>query len=244
MNSGNPSSAFESLFGTIALLGFKNISINKIALPILGTGFQGNSIEFVLPKLLELSLDCLNRVAEIHSLFFIENDLNKAMEIDASINKYLHRSNELLESVFEDAYLIDLFNTVSNSLLRIRGSSNKFKNNHTINTLIDKIENRKLRFFELAILSRKLLELLLSDLVPLDKSSHPKIIDYINELRSKNVADWMITYLHTLRIFGNFVAHENGKLDIPNHMEKTEMVVYVNALNRVLEFYLEFQGKL
>ena len=46
--------------------------------------------------------------------------------------------------------------------------------------------------------------------------------------------------LHILIVFGNFVAHEDESKDIPNHMEKTDMIVFPHALTRFLDFYISF----
>ena len=50
----------------------------------------------------------------------------------------------------------------------------------------------------------------------------------------------MITYLHTLRVFGNFMAHEGESADIPAKMEKTDVIVFTHALSRLLDFYIDF----
>ncbi len=46
--------------------------------------------------------------------------------------------------------------------------------------------------------------------------------------------------LHILIVFGNFVAQEDESKDIPNHMEKTDMIVFPHALTRFLDFYISF----
>ena len=102
---------------------------------------------------------------------------------------------------------------------------------------------KNLRFFELGILCRKLEELLLADISDLKSDKYISLYEYINDLKSKNVADWMITYLHTLRVFGNFMAHEGESSEFPSHMEKTDVIVFTHALNRLLDFYISFKNK-
>lgn len=101
-----------------------------------------------------------------------------------------------------------------------------------------------MRFFEFGILSRKLLELLLSEITNNQNDNYVSLFEYINELKKSNMAVWMITYLHTLRIFGNFVAHDDKSKEIPSHMDKNDIVFFAQALNRFLEFYLNFKSDL
>jgi len=68
-----------------------------------------------------------------------------------------------------------------------------------------------------------------------------KIPPVITAIKSQNIADWMITYFHTLRVFGNFVAHEDESKEIPEHMEIDDMIVFSHALNRFLDFYISFK---
>ena len=84
------------------------------------------------------------------------------------------------------------------------------------------------------------MELLVPEISKLKSDKYIPLYEHLNELKSKNVADWMITYLHTLRVFGNFVAHEDESHEIPAHMEKTDLIVFSHALNRFLDFYISY----
>jgi hypothetical protein len=133
-----------------------------------------------------------------------------------------------------------LLEQVLTKLIQIQKSNKKYEHNKTFKNLIDKISSKKLRFFELGILCRKLLELLVPEISKLKSDKYIPLYEHLNELKSKNVADWMTTYLHTLRVFGNFVAHEDESNEIPDHMEKTDMIVFSHALNRFLDFYIRY----
>ena len=239
---GSSSSALSDLFGTISLLQYKNINAQSIAMPLIGSGFQNNSIESVLPILIEQAINSLISNPFLNTIYFIEIDGSKAKLIDDTINLTLKRGGEKLELLFDDPLVIKLLEQVMSKLIQIQKSNCKHENTKTFKNLIDKINNKKLRFFELAILCRKLLEILIPEISKLKSDKYIPLYEHLNELKSKNVADWMITYLHTLRVFGNFVAHEDESKDIPNHMEKTDIIVFSHALNRFLDFYISFQG--
>ncbi len=238
--NGSSSSALADLFGTISLLQYKNIQAQSIAMPLIGSGFQGNSIESVLPVLIEKAIESLSNNPLLNTIYFVEIDESKAKLIDDTINLTLNRGSEKLELLFDDPLILKLLEQIMSKLIQIQKSNFKFLNNKTFKNLIDKINSKKIRFFELGILCRKLLEILLPEISKLKSDKYISIYEHLTELKSKNVADWMITYLHTLRVFGNFVAHENETNEIPNHMDKSDMIVFSHALNRFLDFYISY----
>jgi hypothetical protein len=239
-DSGTSETAISDLFGFISLLNYKNIKVQSIAMPLIGVGFQGNSIEAVLPILIDKAISSLSNIPSLSTIYFVEIDPEKASLIDQTINSVMKRGGEKLDFVFEDPIAIALLEQALSKLVQIKRISSKFNDNKTIINLIDKINSRKIRFFELGILSRKLLELLIPEISELKSDKYITLYEHLNVLKSKNIADWMITYLHTIRIFGNFVAHEYETQGIPGHMEKSDLIVFSHALNRFLDFYINF----
>lgn len=240
---GNSAEAFSNLFAALSILEYKNIRASSIVLPILGTGNQGSPIEIVLPVLIENTINFLKTNTGLNTVYFVEIDKNKAQLIDKTLNTYLKRSRDKLEFIFEDPAVISQFEQILKKLLQIQKNNLQFSNTKTISNLIDKIYNQELRFFELGILSRKLVEVLLADISTLKSDKYISIFDQISDLKSKNVADWMITYIHTLRVFGNFVAHAESSNEVPNQMEKTDILVFSYALDRFLDFYFDFKSR-
>jgi hypothetical protein len=239
-SKGSSETPISDLFGFISLLNYKNIEAKSIAIPIIGSGFQENSIEAILPILLKKAISSLSSNPSLNTIFFVEIDENKAKLIDDTINLILKRGGEKLELVFDDPIAIHLLEHVLSKLIQIQKSNKKHEYNKTFKNLIDKISSKKIRFFELGILCRKLLEILIPEISELKSDKYIPLYLHLNELKSKNVADWMITYLHTLRVFGNFVAHEDESQEIPDHMEITDMIVFSHAMNRFLDFYISF----
>jgi hypothetical protein len=242
-SKGSSEIPLSDLFGFISLLQYKNVQVQSIAMPIIGSGFQGNSIEVILPILINKAISSLSNNPFLNTIYFVEFDETKAKLIDNTINTVLNRGKEKLEFVFDDPLVIKLLVQVLSKLVQIQKSNKKFEYNKTFKNLIEKINNKKLRFFELGILSRKLLELLLPEITNLKSDKYISLYDHLNELKTKKVADWMITYLHTLRVFGNFVAHEDETHEIPDHMETIDIIVFSHALNRFLDFYISFSQK-
>jgi hypothetical protein len=240
---GGSEEALSNLFGTLALISHKNVNCSKIAMPLLGTGYQGNKIENVLPVLVEKAIHTLINVSSIHTIYFVEIDEKRVRLIDDTINAHLRRDYDKLESVFDDEALVFLFEGVISKLLQIKSSNNRLSKSNTLNNLISKISSKDLKFYELGILSRKTVEILVKEISGLPSSKEYTLIDHINELRSKKVANWMITYMHTLRAFGNSVAHEEMEETFPNHMEKADIFVFAHSFSRFLDFFLNFKEK-
>ena len=154
----------------------------------------------------------------------------------------MKRDNQKLETVSQDPLSKELLEQALSKLIQITDNVKTYKHNKTIINLIDKISTGNIRFFELGVLSRKLMELLIPEISLLKSDKYIPLYEHLNELKTKNIADWMITYLHTLRVFGNFVAHKEETRDIPENMDKTDIIVFCHALNRFLDLYISFNS--
>lgn len=239
-NSDNSEVILANLFGTLSLLNYKGIPSSSIAMPILGAGLQKHPINIILPKLIEHAISSLNSNPKLQTIYFVELDQTKAKLIDEAANTYLNRTEEKLELVFDDDLILVKMDAILSKLVQIRDKNTLTKEQNILNELIDKIRDKNIRFFEFGILGRKLLEFLLSNISSLPSEGYVSVFEYINELKANNVADWMITYLHTLRVFGNFLAHNTAPHTIPNQMNKSDIVVFTFALDRFLDFYINY----
>ena len=239
-SEGNSEEILTNLFGTLSLINYKGIPSSSIAMPILGAGLQKHPIDVILPKLIQHAILSLNSNSKLQTIYFVELNEVKAKLIDQAVNTYLNRTKEKLELVFDDDLVVVKLDAILSKLVQIRDTNINFNEQNVITELIEKIKDKKLRFFEFGILGRKLLEFLLSNSSNLPKEGFVSVFEYINELKSNNVADWMITYLHTLRVFGNFLAHNSTSVNKPNQMNKNEIIVFTFALDRFLDFYIDF----
>jgi hypothetical protein len=240
---GNSNSVISDLFGLISFIQFKDLDVQSLAMPLLGSGFQQNTIELVLPTLISKAIDALHKNPSLKTIYFVEKDANKAQLIDNSINVLCNRDREKIELFFDDPSIAESLDEILSKLISIRTQHGRFEKSKTFKNLIEKIQDRELRFFELGIFTRKILENLVPELSNLKADRYIPLFEHLNELKSKNVADWMITYLHTLRVFGNFLAHEEKPTEIPKHIEKKDVIVFTYALNRFLDFYISVNKK-
>lgn len=66
-----------------------------------------------------------------------------------------------------------------------------------------------------------------------------ELINNIEALRKAKVADWMLSYLHSLRVFGNEAVHDLGaKRDtVPSHLTADDLVSILSAIRSVMRFW-------
>lgn len=233
-DNGTPEDGVGNVFALLSLLFFKDPEISTVAMPILGTGKQNARLGLILPILIEKAIQSLSFNHHLKTVYFIEKTVEKANSIDVEINHHLKRSENNLEFVADSNVENEILGEVLKKLVILKSHNEHVTTSDTIETLISRIQDKDMRFFELGILSRKLIELLLSDLLDSEKKGHT-LFESIKELKGKNVTDWMLAYLHTIRIFGNSVAHETVG-GIPVKMNQTDVIVLLHALSRALDF--------
>lgn len=232
---------FKNLFATISLMDYKGISTKTIILPLLGTGDQKSELSTVLNSLISLSIEALNKNTGLESIYFIDRNVDRVELIDETVNEILQRDHDLQKEII-DSQQFDLFNEILKKLLRIKSSQQSFKNNNSINNLISKILSKNIRFYEIGILSRKIVELLMRDMT--DGANVKTINDQIYYLQNNyNVATWMTSYIHVLKNLSNYAAHESNPSIFPQKITEKDRIVFSYSLNRFLEFYLDFKGR-
>jgi hypothetical protein len=100
---------------------------------------------------------------------------------------------------------------------------------------------------QVCVFGRKLVEVMLSILLPrLGLRSSGVLINNIEELRkSPRVAPWIISYMHTLRIFGNESVHVREEATYqPARLGISDLVSALSAIRSLLAFWHEFQTAL
>lgn len=228
---------YDNVFAALSLLAFKDATVKTVGMPILGAGLQNPDYKRFLPILIDKAIRSIQSNTTLSTIYFVERSTHKVTGIDNELNKYLNRSDDNLEMVSVDATEEAILEEVLKKLVRIQQSNEPISNSDTLNTFISSVTKRQFRIFELGILSRKLIELLLSNLVD-SEGDQRTLYDSITLLKDKKVNDWMLTYLHTIRVFGNSFAHESKK-GIPTKMNRTDVIVLLYALNRALDLALD-----
>lgn len=228
----------ENLFSVISILEVKKVKIETIALPIFGTGNQMLSLNDVVPILIESSLDFLKHSKYLEKIIFVARDKNKVDFLNDNMNKYLGREKikapvgPLIESIKKE--IIWEISKINSEI-------------HQVQVFIDlkRIISSEFQAYELGGISRKVVEHILNDLIPVNEQKF-ELYKKIDSLKGYvNAAQWIVSYLHMLRIFGNEALHDKKDKNItPEYIDVNDLTVCLFCLQRILNFYSNYKKSL
>jgi len=229
--------AVRSLFGLLAVAEINGVSIKRIAMPILGTGNQGLKMEAVMPWMIETISKLLGNLSGIQTVqLYVLREGAQAAQI---LNKLLEREQSTSVKVSaESEALASQVCAKLNALLEKSGG-NLDRDNAAALELLSLLKRDAGSFITLAALARRLVEAIVQG-VASEKGAkaEAELIKKIEGLASYGVAPWMLSYMHTLRVFGNEAVHEKPKERHPRAVNKWDLMVLLLCLDRVLEWGL------
>ncbi len=230
---------FKSLTTLLLICETHNIKLNSIALPILGSGRQGLNPELIIPYILENTYNALKNVKQLNKVLFVEINEEKVQLLNEAINKYLKRDDSVTTRLPQTDISKNIIEELIVNLIKIKMN---LPSNGTIDELIHCLKSEQTRIFETSILGRRLVEKIVLDI--LNESSRKEDLKRsIDRLHSKQIATWIISYMHIIRTFGNFAAHDSNMLDkFPRKLSENDIINYLFSLNRVTDFWLEYDS--
>ena len=234
----NIDTVFKNLTSLLLVCENNDIKIESIALPVLGTSYQGLNPNDVLPHLLENTFNALKQVKQLKKLIFVEYDEHKIQLLDDAINTFLKRNPSNLIRIPKS----EIYNSVNQELLaNLHRLKTYFNDNETINELIDCLQADSTRMIELGVLGRRLIEFIVQD-IHKDEVKHEELWRSIGRLSQKNIAPWIISYMHIIRTFGNLTAHsQQDAIRFPKHISEHDLYQFLICLNRITDFWYQYQ---
>jgi hypothetical protein len=225
--------AIKNLFAMISILEVKGFKNESIAMPLLGTGNQNINPELVIKVLLENSLEFLNFSRYLKKIIFVVYDEEKAHLLNNEMNTLLGRKK--VET--PRGPLIDFIKVEINKLIDKLVFDKKI--NASVFMDLKKIINTEdFKSFEIGAVARRTLEYIIQDINP-NYPENLELYKKIDSLRNIEVAHWIISYMHLIRIFGNeAVHHKETENRRPNSVSAEDLKVCLFCIQRVLEFYL------
>lgn len=224
-----------NLFIVLSILGLKGISVETLALPILGAGMQGLKPDLVIRALLNCSLKYLNHSPNTKRILFVEIVEARARELDEAMNDVLGRVKLVIpKGALFEGLRKDIISSLQRGRTVVGQAGYVF-----FGDAIRLIESEQIRSFEMGMIARRIIECVVNDLLQNRKSPFEldKKIDSLSQL---GVAGWITSYLHVLRVFGNESAHEKDKPNRkPASINEADMALCLFCLQRVLDFWLE-----
>jgi hypothetical protein len=228
----------DNVFVGLSILEAKGGAVAKVALPVLGAGSQGLDSRQVIKPLLVAAQKFFCRSPGAHSILLVDNNPDRVADLDRALDEVLGRAkvflplSELLESLCQD---------VRNKLLQ---AADLFGPAHLDlrDDWLRLLSADRIRSFELGVLSRRLLELLVADMGAPGKAPLNKQID---GLQTSHVAPWIRGYMHVLRHVGNESAHEGDQgARLPPSVEPVDLGLCLACINRLLEFWTDHRQSL
>lgn len=221
----------ENLFSVISILEVRKMKVESIALPILGTGNQMLELNKVIPILLESSLDFLKHAKYLEKIIFVVRNEEKAVLLNSKMNEFLGREKIKTPNG-------PLVENIKQEIIREITKINSFQSQIQVFVDLERIILSDFQAYDLGGISRKVVEYILNDFIPL-KEQKFELYKKIDSLKGYvNAAQWIVSYLHMLRIFGNESVHEKTEKDItPEYIDVNDLTLCLFCLQRILHFY-------
>jgi hypothetical protein len=223
--------AIENVFAVLSALEAKGFRFRSIALPLLGAGQQEFQASEVMGPLLEHAFDHMLRSPCVDRIVFVAHDVERAQALDKAMNLALGRTRIILPTG-------ELVAGVRKEIIK-KISCNK---DETAQEILDDIsrllQSKESRFFEIGITGRRLAEFITNHILTSKKPY--ELWKRIDNLAQHGVSDWMRSYMHMLRIFGNEHAHvKDSEGRKPPSLSEADFALCLFCIQRLLDFWLD-----
>ncbi len=224
---------FDNVFAVLALLDAKGIEIRTFALPLLGAGGMGLEPALVMRAVLASCRRHLVRLPHLQRVIFVERDEARAAAFDRALDDALGRERIVLPR----GALVDGLRRELVALVAKGSGSVSADGGRVLGELGRVVADVESRSFEIGMVARRTLERVLADLP--GKRVGP-MYQQIDRLGEAGVADWMRSYMHTLRIFGNEAAHDRDASERrPRALTERDLALCLFCLERVVSFWVD-----
>jgi len=234
--TGNLEPHFEDLLAVLSVLQHKGLIINSVALPFLGTGQQGIAVGDLIPILIKKSKELLETVHNVQTIYFVHPRIDYIELVDQEINQFLHRRADKLELIRQDIEIATILDRISAKLITLKLTF-EWTQMKAIDKLSFRILQEDIKFYELGILSRIAMESILKALLASEKQM--TLSEMVYELNRFKLSTWMLSYIHTVRSFGNFLVHDTDANKTDAVMTRNDILFFTQAFERSLDIIQE-----
>lgn len=233
----NVQQAIIDLFSLFAVCETNKLKIGSIAMPLIGTGNQKIPVQEVVSPLLDHAIGALHSIGTLQHIRLVEKvSGNKLEALDDAVNQYLRRDDKQKEAIAHHQSFGVVKDEIRSDLLKIQSM---MPVPGAIGEYLDKLDDSRLRLFEICILGRRIIELMLNDLGYLNPNNK-ELSRAISALTyNPRTPAWVISYLHLIRVSGNHFAHASDTLSPGQKtFDRSDGLLAMMALNRVLDFWI------
>lgn len=229
-----PEHITEQAFRALPILESRGVVLGTIGLPVLGTGSQGLEPETLVPAIIAGAEWCMETLKSLRTIYFVDHNEAHVRRLNLAMDNALHRARVTLPEK-------PLYREIKE---KFEEWPKKFRQKDpnllpVLAELRDEMRG-ECRATHIGFAGRKIREHVIRAISPkIPKHSSQK--NEYKELGDHGIADWVISYLQVLRIFGNEQAHQ---IDVgkrfPRQIVEQDLVMCLLAINRILDFWFDF----
>ncbi len=226
---------FNNIYALLALVRLKGVRIKRVVMPVLGTGNIGLPPKEVLAALLEESRIALLNLSELETIIFCERSEEKALELINNLDALLKRAPMRISDDQQQHLLNPVLKDINNGINRLPHTASE-----NIMSIVKEwnLIYREGEFNARAYghFCRQFLENFLTFYAKpqLGEDTFKRIK---NLVWNQKFAPWVGSYLHTLRVTGNFYSHTDHIGKKPSELEFKDLLITLNSLHRLVDFW-------
>jgi hypothetical protein len=227
----------QQAFRSLPILEARGLSLKTVCLPVIGTGSAGLDVAGLVRPILQGAEWALGVCGSAERVLFVEMDSDRAEKMSNAMDDILGRVRI----------------NVANNLLgkeikkQIRSKSERLeKSDYEARRVVEYLRRAvrdESRSADAGMAGRHLREYVTMRVLNLKSAmelkDHKQIFKRLRD--EKQIAEWVISYLNLLRVFGNETVHHKTMNTYPQEIVENDVVACLFAIQRVLDFWFGWQ---
>lgn len=231
--------AFNQLFCLLALLPLSGIHCPSVASPLLSAGNHGIKPNLLFPPLLARRRDRLKHLPDLERLVIFDRNHSYIRQLAEHVNKEAKRNKSYTADLTVDDNDLNL-KALRQSLMALAKLPGGI-NTENIQKIDQQLSEGVIRPVVLGTFIRRLVENL-AQVALGSTSSRPSLNLELKALSHEYGCDpWIMSCLHQIRVYGNWMVHEQplrqGSRASSRTVMKEDVVMVLMALQRALDAY-------
>lgn len=235
---------FNSFFGMLLYLEYKNIYIETIAMPVLGSNQQRLNAKDIIEIMLAQCSKAMKRLKSVKKIYFVEKSDFKFSILSNEFDMFLGRTDLDIAKIIKDKVIYSEIDTIIKTLDDICENMDNDKRVEDICKEISIFKNVESNNGSILCIScRRIAEYMVNDIIDILgddsgilKSSLYNKIKYVSEKLRMSL--WMKSYMDIIRIIGNTSAHDkNIKGYLPLHPNENDLNILICCLANIVMYW-------
>jgi hypothetical protein len=188
----------------------------------------------VISSLLDVSLDFLKYSRYLSKVYFVVKEKQTSNLFNNMMNDVLGRDKIKSPSGA-------LANLLKSDLEKCVDEVIELHKEDEVFSDLKRVLNSDFRPFEFGAITRKTIEKLIERIEPPSTKEY-ELYKRIDLLANIGISPWILSYLHTIRVFGNEAVHTKDRNKrIPEYVDEKDLEVGMYCMAKIINFYLNYQ---